>query len=205
MAIALPDLLDPRHVTLKLRSRTAENAIHELVGLLAANEVVHFERESGYEYQLFLDAINEAQRSQILTLTALDLEDAGETQGAAIVSNQSQVAEARYKKGSSLSLLLSDPRYAPSEPGDLPKVQLYLDDQRKAIQELETKQNAASDEYYRWDGKADGYITALTVLAVAFFSLGLAQSTGRLRHFFAFFALAIMLLTAIWTGFILIS
>ncbi|HJT82102.1 MAG TPA: PTS sugar transporter subunit IIA [Chthoniobacterales bacterium] len=38
MAIALADLLDTRQVTLTLRSRTAENAIHELVGLLAANE-----------------------------------------------------------------------------------------------------------------------------------------------------------------------
>ena len=37
MAIALADLLDARHVTLTLRSRTPENAIHELVQLLAAN------------------------------------------------------------------------------------------------------------------------------------------------------------------------
>lgn len=38
MAIALADLLDPRHVTLTLRSRTAENAIRELIALLATNE-----------------------------------------------------------------------------------------------------------------------------------------------------------------------
>lgn len=38
MAIVLPDVLDTRHVTLALRSRTADNAIRELVGLLAANE-----------------------------------------------------------------------------------------------------------------------------------------------------------------------
>ena len=38
MAIALADLLDARHVTLALRSRSAENAIRELVALLAANE-----------------------------------------------------------------------------------------------------------------------------------------------------------------------
>ena len=37
MAIALADLLDARHVTLTLRSRTADNAVRELVGLLAAN------------------------------------------------------------------------------------------------------------------------------------------------------------------------
>jgi mannitol/fructose-specific phosphotransferase system IIA component (Ntr-type) len=40
MAIALADLLDPKHVQLSLRSRTAENAIRELVALLSANEQV---------------------------------------------------------------------------------------------------------------------------------------------------------------------
>lgn len=197
-------LLSGLQVDANIRADKA-NRDYEYFGLLATNEAVHFGRESGYEFQLLLDAINEAQRSQILTLTALDLEEAGETESAAIVSSQSQVAEARSETGTSLSLLLSDPRYAPSEPGDFPDVQLYLDDQRKAIEELEEKQNVASDEYYRWDGKADGYLTALTVMAVAFFSLGVAQSTGRLRQFFAFLALAIMVLTAVWTGFILIS
>jgi mannitol/fructose-specific phosphotransferase system IIA component (Ntr-type) len=40
MAIALADLLDPKHVKLALRSRTAENAIRELLELLQANEQV---------------------------------------------------------------------------------------------------------------------------------------------------------------------
>ena len=38
MAIALAELLDPRHVRLGLKSRTMENAIHELIGLLTATE-----------------------------------------------------------------------------------------------------------------------------------------------------------------------
>jgi mannitol/fructose-specific phosphotransferase system IIA component (Ntr-type) len=40
MAIVLADLLDPKHVELALRPRTAENAIRELISLLAANEQV---------------------------------------------------------------------------------------------------------------------------------------------------------------------
>jgi mannitol/fructose-specific phosphotransferase system IIA component (Ntr-type) len=40
MATTLPDLLQPRHVKLALRSRTAENAIRELVALLAPDEHV---------------------------------------------------------------------------------------------------------------------------------------------------------------------
>jgi mannitol/fructose-specific phosphotransferase system IIA component (Ntr-type) len=38
MAIVLPDLLDPKHVKLSLRSRTAGSAIRELTGLLASTE-----------------------------------------------------------------------------------------------------------------------------------------------------------------------
>src|SRR4051794_11024488 len=38
MAIVLPDLLDAKHVKLSLRARTADNAIRELVALLASTE-----------------------------------------------------------------------------------------------------------------------------------------------------------------------
>ena len=37
MAIALADLLDEKHVTLKLRSRKPANAVREIIQLLAAN------------------------------------------------------------------------------------------------------------------------------------------------------------------------
>jgi mannitol/fructose-specific phosphotransferase system IIA component (Ntr-type) len=37
MAIALTDLLDPKHVDLDLRTRTPETALRKLVGLLAAD------------------------------------------------------------------------------------------------------------------------------------------------------------------------
>jgi PTS system nitrogen regulatory IIA component len=40
MAIALPDLLDAKHVKLAVRSRMADNAIRELVALLARNEQI---------------------------------------------------------------------------------------------------------------------------------------------------------------------
>src|SRR6185312_917905 len=39
MAIALADLLDPRHIRLGLRSRTLDNAIHELIGLLSDEHI----------------------------------------------------------------------------------------------------------------------------------------------------------------------
>ena len=173
-------------------------------GMLAANEVVHFGREGGYEFQLLLDMVNEAQQSQILTLTALELEDAGEAENSALLSSQSQVAQSRYEKGITLSVLYSDPRYAPDEPGGFPDAALYLTDRIKASEELTARQHVADDEYYRWDKKADSYIAVLSILAIAFFLLGLAQSTTRLRLFFGISALVVMLLAAAWTGFILV-
>src|SRR6266487_5364580 len=40
MAIALADLLDEKHVTLKLRSRKPANAVREIIQLLAANKKI---------------------------------------------------------------------------------------------------------------------------------------------------------------------
>ena len=197
-------LLSGLQVDANIRADKA-NRDSQYFGLLAANEVVHFTRRSGYEIRLTLDAMKDAQQSQILVLAALDLKDTGETESSAGVSSQSEVAQARYEKGASLSVLFSDPRYAPSEPGDFPDLNLFYSDQTKALKEFEEKQKTASDEYRRWDSKADAYITVLTVLALAFFLLGLAQSTNRMRSFFAGLALAIMLLSATWTGFILIT
>jgi hypothetical protein len=62
----------------------------------------------------------------------------------------------------------------------------------------------ASEDNHKWDSKADAYIAVLRILAIAFFLLGLAQST-RMRLFFSLSALAIMVFAVIWTGFILVS
>ena len=50
----------------------------------------------------------------------------------------------------------------------------------------------------------DVAIAVLSILAIAFFLLGLAQSTSLMRLFFAISALGIVFIAA-WTGFILIS
>jgi hypothetical protein len=47
-----------------------------------------------------------------------------------------------------------------------------------------TRQNTASDDYHKWDNKADAYIAVLSILAIS--------------------ALVVMSLAAAWTGFILI-
>lgn len=180
------------------------NRNSQYYALLAADELVRMGHQSAYDFELFTSLLKDAQHSTIMELTALELEQAGEEESAARLLVQSQVAQARSDQGVALSLLYSDPRYAPTEPGGVPDLEAYLADQSKAPNDFVAQQNAATDDYHKWDGKADSYIAVLSILAIAFFLLGLAQST-RMRLFFAISALVVMLLAAAWTGFILIS
>ena len=181
------------------------NRDSQYYALLAANELVRVGHQSAYDLKLFATTVKEAQQSLVMALTALELEEAGDDESAAKLVSQSDVAQARSDKGTALSLLYLDPRYAPTEPDGIPDLEAYLVDQSKLPNELVAKQNMASDEYHKWDYKADAYIAVLSILAIAFFLLGLAQSTARMRLFFALSALAVMVLAGVWTGFIMIS
>jgi hypothetical protein len=197
-------LLSGLQVDANIRADKA-NRDSQYYALLAANELVRMGYQSAYDFELFSNILKDAQQSTIMELTALELEQAGEDESAAKLLTQSQVAQARSEKGVSLSLLYSDPRYAPSDPDGVPDLETYLADQSKVPNDFVAQQNAATDDYHRWDNKADAYIAVLSVLAIAFFLLGLAQSTARMRLFFAISALVIMLLAAGWTGFIMIA
>ena len=197
-------LLSGLQVDANIRADRA-NRDSQYYAMLAANEVVRFGHQGDYDIKLFATLLNNAQQSTVMELTALELEQEGEEENAAKLLSQSQVAQARSDKGVALSLLYADPRYAPSESGGVPDLETYLADLGKASSELLAQQNTASDDYHKWDGKADAYISVLSILAIAFFLLGLAQSTSRMRIFFAIFAVVAMATAAVWTGFILIS
>ena len=173
--------------------------------LLAANELVRLGQQSAYDLKLFADTVKDAQQSTVMELTALELEKSGDKESAARLRSQSEISKARSEKGILLSRLYSDPRYAPTEKGGVPKLEAYLADQSKSPNELVAKQNAASDAYHKWNGRADTYVAVLTVLAIAFFLLRLAQSSARMRLFFAISAVAVMLIAGLWTGYILVT
>ena len=181
------------------------NRDSQYYALQVSNELVRLGQQSAYELELFATTAKDAQQSTVMELTALELEKNGDKNSAARLRSQSEVAQARSEKGASLSLLYSNPRYAPSEPDGLPNLEAYLADQSKSPNDLVAKQNAAADEYHKWNSKADAYVAILTVLAIAFFLLGLARSTVRMRLFFAISAVVIMLIGAAWTGYIVIA
>lgn len=173
--------------------------------LQASNELIRSGQQSAYDLELFANTVKDTQQSLVMEFTALELEKNGDKESAARLRSQSEISKARSEKGVSLSLLYSDPRYAPTEPDGMPDFQAYVDDQSQSPNDLVAKQNAASDAYHKWNSKADAYVAILTVLAIAFFLLGIAQSSARMRLFFAGSAVVIMALAAVWAGYIMIA
>jgi hypothetical protein len=192
------------HVDANIRADKANNE-SQYYALLAAHELVRLGYQTDYDLKLLANTINNAQQSTVLQLTALELEQAGEEESATRLLSHADAAQARSDEATALSMLYSDARYAPTEPDGIPDLEAYLADQSKMSNDLVEKQNRASDAYHKWDNKADTYITVLSILALAFFLLGLAQSTDHMRLFFGISALVVMALAAVWTGFITIS
>jgi hypothetical protein len=191
-------------VDANIRANNA-NRDSQYYALLASNELIRLGQQSAYDLKLFANTIKDAQQSTVMELTALELEKNGEKESAARLRSQSEIAQARSEKGVSLSLLYSDPRYAPTEADGIPNLETYLADQSKSPDDLVAKQNAATDAYHKWNGKADSYVAVLTLLAIAFFLLGLAQFGPQMRLPFAALAVVIMLIAVLWVGYVLIA
>jgi hypothetical protein len=138
----------------------------------------------------------------MMEFTALQSED---KQGSALSNLSALAAQARADILTNFSVFFTDPRYAPKTTDGLPDGEAYLADLSAKANEILEKQNAAADDYHKWSSKADSYVGVLTVIAVAFFLLGLAQAlTGRMRLVFAIFGGVILLASSAWTILILV-
>lgn len=191
-------------VDASIRANSA-NRDSQYYALQASSELVRLRQQSAYDLELFATTAKDAKQATVMELTALELEKNGDKTSAAQLRSQSEVAQARSQKGIALSLLYSDPRYAPTEPDGVPDLNAYLTDQNKSPNDLVAKQNAATDAYHKWNGKADTYVAILTILVIAFFLLGIAQSSTRMRLFFAGSAMAVMLIALLWIGYIIVA
>ena len=105
------------------------------------------------------------------------------------------IAQARADAAVKFSTLYTDPRYAPQGDDIMPKAEQYVADTNARANEIVAQQNKSADVYNRWNRKADSYVTALTILAVAFFLFGLAQAVknARMRLAFAVFGTIVIL------------
>lgn len=187
-----------------IRADTA-NIQSQYYAVQVSAELVRQGQQSAYDFATLSARLKNAQEALVLQFSALELENNDNAEGAARLRVQAAIAQARADAAQSLSIFYTDPRYAPANPDSAPDLQRYLAEQAAAANAIVEKQNAAADAYQRWNGKSDSYLTALTVLSLAFFLLGVAQTTRRLRIFFAVAAVSLMLACGLWTLAILLA
>ena len=170
------------------------NRESQYLAVLASGELTRAGLESNYELIVFGDYLKNLQEATILELTALEQETNGEEDAAQSTRELARISQASADAGESFSVFFTDPRYAPQSENELPNADQYITDVFARSNEIVAQQNAQADAYNAWDRKADLYITALTVLAVAFFLFGLAQALKdpRLRLTFAFFGVVVI-------------
>lgn len=180
------------------------NRDSQYYAVLTSGELRRSGLQSSYDLSTFAGVVRESQTALMMGFTALESEQAGDKLGAAINNQEALAAQARADTLTGFSIFYTDPRYAPKTEDDLPNGDAYLVDLAAKANELLQKQNAAADEYQQWNNKADAYVGVLTVLAVAFFLLGLAQAlTGRMRLVFAIFGAVILFSASAWSALIL--
>jgi hypothetical protein len=181
-----------------IRANTA-NRDSQYYAILASGEVHRQGLQSNYDIATMTEHSRLTQESLVMQITALDLKDKNESTSQAATELTALGAQARADKLKTFSIFYTDPRYAPSSPDGLPNMDSYLIDSFAKANEITTLQNNASDEFRRWDGKADAYVSILTVMAMAFFLFGLAQALkGRMRLVFAIFGSVILLSSTLW-------
>ncbi len=181
------------------------NSASQYDAILASGELLHASAKSTYDLNTYAQMLLNQQQSLVLDYTSLKLQDANDARGSHDLTIESAASQARADQAAALSVLLTDPRYAPASRTDSPNTTAYTQDLNAAANAQVVKQNAAADSYLVWNSKADGYVAVLTVLAVAFFLLGVAQSVSpRLRLVFSGIALAVMAIGGLWALVLLI-
>ncbi len=170
-----------------IRSDVA-NRDSQYLAILASGELDRAGLEGSYEMSVFGDYLKNLQETTVFQLTALQQQqDGNKSFGQTTLLADS--AQARADASKKFSVLYNDPRYMPATADGQPDAQKYISDLNSKANDIVTQQNKASDEYHRWNNKSDSYVTALTILAFAFFLFGLAQVVKNNRMRLAFIIL----------------
>ncbi len=173
------------------------NRDSQYYAVLASGEIQRQGLQGNYDMETMTEYLRLSQESLVQEITAFSLED--DPDAAASVELAALITRARADKLQTYSVFYTDPHYAPNTADGLPNAEAYLTDALAKANELTKIQNHASDEYRRWDGKADSYVSVLTVMAMAFFLFGLAQALkGRMRLVFTIFGAVILSGSSLW-------
>lgn len=184
----------------------AANRDSQYYAVLTSSELQRVGLQSNYDMNTFSRVLDNTQRSLVMQFTALELLQAGDPQAASLSEEDGRILQAQADTARKFSMFYRDPRYAPQTPEGQPDLKSYIEDSNAAALELLAKQNAASDAYKIWSGKADSYVAVLTILAIAFFLFGIGQSVNpRLRLLFAAFGIVVIVLGVGWGLAILVA
>ncbi|MFH2103308.1 MAG: hypothetical protein ABIJ39_08135 [Chloroflexota bacterium] len=187
------------------RSSTA-SAESQYFAILLSSELLFQGMQGDYDLNTYAAVLINSQEALVLEYTALQRQVADDLTGYQSAISEAAAAQARSERAAEFSVFLSNPRYAPESEFDLPDMDAYMAARTVVTNALLEKQNAAADTYHIWNGKADSYVAVLTILAIAFFLLNIAQSTRPgLRLFFGTCALLVMGIASLWTLIILLE
>jgi hypothetical protein len=172
-------------------NRESERLVLTAAALQVSDTVIE-----GYQSGLVTDVLSNTQQGLALEFAALQLAQEGKAADATQVGAMAKAARARADEARGLSDIYQD---APASPDGFPDVKGYYDARSTVERALVTQQNAASDAYNLWNSRSDTYVAILSVLAITFFLLGLAQVAKRMRPFLATCA-GILLVVAMGWG-----
>jgi hypothetical protein len=183
------------------------NRESQYLAIQASGELQRAGLEANYEFNVFGEYLKNLQESTVLQLTALEQEQDGNKKAAQSTRELADIAQARADTGIKFSDLFSDPRYAPASDDMMPNADQYMTDVNARANEIVAQQNESADAYAKWNRKSDAYVTALTILAVAFFLFGLAQAVKneRMRLAFAGLGMLVILFTLFMSAINLIA
>jgi hypothetical protein len=191
-------------VDANIRSNQA-NRDSQYYAVQVTSSLIQTGARSDYDLNTFTILLTNSQQALVAEYSALQRQAANDQPGFEALTLDSQIYQARADRVRRLSFLMNDPAYAPASEQGSPNMTAYLSDLQAYSQELVQKQNAASDAYHRWNSKSDSYVAVLTVLAVAFFLLGVAQmAQPSLRLLFSLFAIGVISIGTLWTLILLI-
>lgn len=185
----------------------AANRDSQALAVQTSGELQRIGLVTNYEFSLLVEIVKDLQTATVLELTALEQQSRDETSEAETSLLLAEAARARTTRGQAFSVLYTDRRYAPREEAGFPDLQAYSQDVYLHANDLLARQNEAADLYQAWSARADAYVTVLSVLAVAFFLFGLAQ-TGQavpLQRFFVVSGTLILGGAVLWTVSILVG
>ena len=182
------------------------NRDSQYFAIQASGSLIQAGYKSDYDLNTFSRWLGDTQQGLIAGYSGLLQQAAGDQPGFDRLTLESQIYQAKADKARSLSVLFVDPAYAPAPNQDQPDFTTYMSDLYASSNALVKKQNSASDAYHQWSSKSDSYVAVLTVLAVAFFLLGVAQmAQPRIRMLFSIFAIGVMGIGVLWTLILLVS